>query len=206
MRSILKVSVALLFLAGCKSTTVPNAANFTRALNHYFAQHGEVCTAIGRQFPMDVPVRESDGMGSQMAVLEQAGLVHATDTTAVVHGILDPLRGPTAPQPVKRYELTDEGKKYFKTIPGTFGKTTGFCYGQKRVDSIEKWTKPETIGGSSQTEVTYIYKIANLPAWATRSDVQQAFPDIEAMEHGQSTVAQIAGLELTNREWKVEGQ
>lgn len=128
MRSILKVSVALLFLAGCKSTTVPNAANFTKALNDYFAQHGEVCTAIGRQFPMDVPVRESDGIGSQLAVLKRAGLVNTTDSTAVVHGILDPLRGPTPPQPVKRYEPTAEGKKYFESMPGTLGATTGFCY------------------------------------------------------------------------------
>ena len=92
------------------------------------------------------------------------------------------------------------------TMPGTFGTTTGFCYGQKRVESIERWTKPAVIGGSSQTEVTYTYKIANLPAWATRADVQQAFPDVGAMVRGQSAVTQIAGLELTNKGWEVPGQ
>lgn len=206
MRSIRWFSIAFLFLAGCKNTSAPNAANFTKAINEYLAKYGEVCTAIGRQFPIDIPMAQSDGMGSQLAVLEQAGLVHATDMTAVVHGILDSLHGPTSPQPVKRYELTDEGKKYFETMPGTFGTTTGFCYGQKRVDSIEKWTKSEATGGYSQIEVTYTYKIANVPAWATRTEVQQAFPDIGAMVREQSKVPQIAGLELTNKGWEVEGQ
>ena len=107
------------------------------------------------------------------------------------------------PQPVKRYELTDEGTKYFETMPGTIGTTTGFCYGKKQLDSIKKLTQPETIRGGSQTEVTYTFKIANLPAWATCPDVQQAFPDIGAMVRGQSTVTQIAGLELTDTGWEV---
>lgn len=206
MRSVCSIAIAFLFVAGCKTTTAPNEVNFTKAINEYLASHGEVCTAIGIQFPVDIPIAQSGGIGSQLAVLGQAGLVHATDTTAVVPGMFDALRGSTPPQRVKRYELTEEGKKYFRTMPGTIGTTTGFCYGQKRVDSIEKWTKPEMLGGSSQTEVTYTYKIANLPAWAMRSDVVQAFPDIGAMVRGQSTVTQIAGLELTNNGWEVPGQ
>lgn len=71
-------------------------------------------------------------------------IVHPkTDTTAVVHRLLDPLRGPTPPQPVRCYQLTAEGQKYFRKIQGTFEPSTGFCYGQKTVDSIVKWTESE---------------------------------------------------------------
>ena len=84
-------------------------------------------------------------MGPKLAALEQAGLVHSSDTTAVVYGMLDPLRGPTPPQPVRRYELTAEGQKYFRQIPGALGETADFCYGQKSVDSIVNWTQPERI-------------------------------------------------------------
>lgn len=77
--------------------------------------------------------------------------MQATETTAVVHGMLDPLRGSTPPQPVKCYELTEDGKKYFEQIPGTLGQTSGFCFVQKSVDSIVKWTEPTTVGSSSQT-------------------------------------------------------
>jgi hypothetical protein len=160
---------------------------------------------IGRQFPIAVPRSdqgEQYGIGPKLAALEQAGLVQATETTAVVHGMLDPLRGSTPPQPVKRYELTTDGKKYFQQIPGTLGQTSGFCYGQKSVDSIVKWTDPATVG----TEVTYTYRIVGLASWAERSDVQQAFPDIGPTVNGVLKTTEVAGLQLTSKGWEVLGQ
>ncbi len=138
-----------------------------------------------------------------MVALQQAGLVSETDTTAVVHGLLDPLRGSTPPQPVKRYQLTADGQKYFQQVPSTFGQTGGFCYGQKSVDSIVKWSDPVTAGGTSETEVTYTYKIVNLAPWTQRSDIQQAFSDIRAVVGGASKMNQAAALQLTNNGWEI---
>lgn len=208
MRIFYLVSIGcLLFVVACSRTRKPSDANFTKAINEYLETHGEACTAIGRQFPINIPAREQRdqyGIGPQMAALEQAGLVHSTDTTAVVHGMLDAVRGSTPPQPVKRYELTDDGKKYFQQIPGLLGQSSGFCYGQKSIDSIIHWTQPQT--GSSQAEVTYTYKIANLAGWAERTDVQHAFPDIRTTVTGQSRSTQVAGLQLTSKGWEVLGQ
>jgi hypothetical protein len=142
----------------------------------------------------------------QMAVLEQAGLVRSSDTTAVVHRTLDALHGPTAPQPVKHYALTPEGQKYFRTTPGIFGKTTSFCYGDKTVDSIVKWTEPATMGAATQSEVTYTYKITDLAPWAERPDVQRKFWDVRATVSGISRANEIAGLQLTNQGWEVPEQ
>jgi hypothetical protein len=210
MRCLQLVSIAgLLALTACNSAKKPSDANFTNAINEYLAKHGEACTAIGRQFPIDVPRPEQSaqyGIGPKLAALEQAGLVHASDTTAVVHGMLDPLRGSTPPQPVKRYELTADGKKYFQQIPGTLGKASGFCYGQKSVDSIVKWTEPATVGTTSQTEVTYTYKIVDAANWARRSEVQQAFSDIRTTVNGVSKTTEVAGLQLTSEGWEVPNQ
>ena len=107
---------------------------------------------------------------------------------------------------MKRYELTADGKKYFQQTPGTLGQASGFCYGQKSVDSIVRWTDPATVGSSSQTEVTYTYKIVGPAAWAERPDVERAFPDIETMIGGESKTTQIAGLQLTKNGWEVPGQ
>jgi hypothetical protein len=134
--------------------------------------------------------------------LKQAGLVNASDTMAVVHGMLDPLRGSTPPQPVKRYELTAGGKKYFQQIPGTLGQTGGFCYGQKSVDSIVKWTEPTT-GTASQAEVTYTYRIVDLAPWAKRPDIQQEFGDVRTIVNGISKSDEIIDLQLTNQGWEV---
>jgi hypothetical protein len=210
MRFFQLVSIAgLLALIACNSSKTPSDTNFSKAINEYLAKHGQACTVIGRQFPIDVTRSEQSeqyGIGPKLAALEQAGLVDATDTTAVVHGMLDPLRGSTPPQPVKRYELTASGKKYFRQIPGTLGQTSGFCYGQKSVDSIVKWTDPGPVGTSSQTEVTYTYRIVDPASWAERQEVQLVFSDIRTTVNGESKTTEVAGLQLTSTGWEVPGQ
>jgi hypothetical protein len=196
----------LVFLTACNNSRKPSYENFTKAINEYLAKHGEACTSIGRRFPIDIPASAQQtqyGFGPQLTALQQVGLVSETDTTAVVHGMLDALRGSTPPQAVRRYQLTSGGTKYFKQVPGTFGQTGGLCYGEKTVDSVLKWEKPITMDGISQIEVTYTYKFSNLAAWAERPDIQQAFPDIGATVGGASKVDQIAALQLSNNGWEV---
>jgi hypothetical protein len=210
MNRALVISIAgLLFLTACNDAKKPNSANFTKAVNLYLAKHGNACTAIVRQFPIDIPLseeKEQYGIGPKLATLEQAGLVHGSETTAVVHGLLDPLQGSRPPQRVRRYELTANGKKYFQEIPGPLGQTGAFCYGQKSVDSIVRWTEPMTTGAFSQSEVTYTYKLVNLAGWAERPDVQRAFPDIATTVSAASKTNQVVGLQLTNQGWEVPGQ
>jgi hypothetical protein len=197
--------IGLLALTACNSAKRADDANFTKAINVSLTNHGAACTVIGRQFPIDLPQSEQIehfGIEPKLAALVQAGLVQVTETTAVVHGMLDPLRGSTPPQPVKRYELTTDGKKYFQQIPGTLGQASGFCYGQKSVDSIIKWTGSAMVG----TEVTYTWRIVGLASWAERSDVQQAFPDIRTTVNGVLKTTEVAGLQLTSKGWEVLGQ
>jgi hypothetical protein len=203
MRSLRHITVAGVFLlAACDTGKKPSDANFTAAINQYLTTHDQACTSIGSPFPIDVPRLEQNGLSavsSKMEALKRASLVHATDTTAVVPGLLDALRGTPRPQPVIHYQLTVDGQKYFRQIPGTFGQTGVFCYGEKTVDSIVKWTE----GSQSQAEVTYTYKIVNLAAWAERPDVQEVFPDIEVTVNGASKTNQIVGVQLTNKGWEV---
>lgn len=197
--------VALVLLSACNDVKKPSDSNFRKAINQYLAKRGEACTGIGRQFPVDVSETEQrlqSDTASQMGVLEQAGLLHSSNTTAVVHGMLDALHGPTPPQPVKRYELTPEGQKYFRTTPGIFGQTSRFCYGEKTVDSIVKWTEPTAMGAATQTEVTYTYKIADLAPWAKRSDVQREFGDVRTTVSGISKSNEIVDLQLTSQGWE----
>ena len=196
----------MLALTACNSTKKPSDGNFKKAINQHLAKHGEACTMIGREFPVDVTESEQrlqSDIATQMAVLEQAGLVRSSNTTAVVHGMLDALHGPIPPQRVKRYELTAGGQKYFQKTSGIFGQTTSFCYGEKTVDSIVKWTEPVTIRAATQTEVTYTYKIADLAPWAERPDVQHEFGDVRTTVNGISKSDEIIDLQLTNRGWEV---
>jgi hypothetical protein len=196
-------------LGGCSNEKKPNAANFTKVIDQYLAKHGQVCALTDQTLPLNVTLQEQKqqtGIGPQMAALEQAGLVHGSSTTAVVHGLMDALGGSSPPQPVRRYELTDEGRRYFREAVVSFGQAGEFCYGRKAVDSIAKWTEPAAMGPYTQSEVTYSYKIADLAAWAQQPGMQQAFPDIRSTIQGAAKGNQVAGLVLTNKGWEVPEQ
>jgi hypothetical protein len=195
----------VVFLAACNDVKKPSDGNFRKAINQYLEKHGKACTWIGRPFPVDVSVPEQRlqfGTSPQMAVLETAGLVHSSDAVVATPSIV----GPGAPRHVKRYEPTEAGNKYLQQVPGVLGQSAGFCYGDKTVDSIVKWTEPVTMGAGSQSEITYTYKIANLAPWAERPDVQSEFGDVRTTVSGISRSNEIAGLQLTNQGWEVPSQ
>jgi hypothetical protein len=206
MRRLLLIPLTVsLTVTACNNPKKPNDANFRKAINQYLEKHGYACTWIGRPFPIDVSESEQklqSGTGSQMAALEQAGLVRSSDTVTATPGIF----GPVAPRRVKRYEPTEASKKYLQQLHAVLSESTGFCYGDKTVDSIVKWTEPVTMGADLQSEVTYTYKIANLAPWTERSDVQHEFGDIRTTVNGISKSNEIAGLQLTNQGWEVPGQ
>ena len=200
MRNFLLLPVTgLILLVACNDTKKPTSANFIAAVNQYLEHHGQACTLIGPQFPVDIPRSQQSTIDAKLSALQHAGLVSEIDTTAVVHGLMDALRGPSPPQQVHHYALTTEGQKYVQQVSGAVTPISSFCYGQKTVDSITHWT----IGSQSEAEVTYAYRIVNLAAWAQRPEVQQAFPDIQATLSGASKMEQIVGLRLTDKGWEV---
>ena len=56
---------------------------------------------------------------------------------------------------------------------------------------------------SSQSEVTYTYKIVNLAAWAERPEVQQAFRTSERLSTEHRRQPRLLGLQLTSKGWEV---
>ncbi len=204
MRKLILFSLAaVLVLVGCHNEKKPNFYNFTKAINQHLAKHGQECAYFTQTFPIDVPaaeLKEQSGTAPQMAALERAGLVRGSDTTAVIHGMMGSL-GASAPRPVRRYELTDQGRKYLQVKPGTFGQSSAFCYGQEEVASIVKWDEQTTQDGTSVTEVTYTYKVQQLADWAKQPDVKQVFPAIRSTVEEAGT-NQVVEVHLTSNGWE----
>lgn len=192
----------MLALTACNSAKKPSDTNFRIAINQYLVTHGRACVWIGQAFPVDVSEldqKSQSGTGPEMAALEAVGLVRSSDTVVVTPGVF----GPGTPHRVKRYEPTTEGRRYFQQVSAMLGQSAGFCYGDKTVDTILKWTEPASAGSYSRTEVTYTYKMANLAPWAQRSDVQRKFGDVRATVNGISKSNEVIDLQLTNRGWEV---
>jgi hypothetical protein len=206
-QSIAYLFSGLLLFSGCNNPQKSNEANFKAAINEYLIKNGKTCIPISRPFPFDIPIanlNETAGPVPEMAALERVGLLKSTNTTAVVHGMLDALHGSRPPQPVKRYELSADGQKYFQQYPTAIGQSGGFCYGQKEVNSIVKWDELVKQGESSVTSVTYTYRIENLANWTRQPDVEQAFPIIKTTLD-QAGTNQTAEAHLTNKGWEIDG-
>lgn len=50
-----------------------------------------------------------------------------------------------------------------------------FCYGIPVLDEVVRFTEPANAFGMTVTEVTYRYRLTNIPGWAMNPAVAQAF-------------------------------
>ena len=198
-----------LLLAGCGSKNDTNEKNLSDATNAYLVKKGQLCLGLAAKWPVDL--QDSDRgpgivRGSQMAALEKVGLVRSHETEIEI----TPLSG-TRPVKVKvlRYELTDDGKKFYqeKEAPGLIGQKESrgdICFGQQALDTFIKTDGPITVGDKKEMTLYYTYKIENLADWAKSPDVQNTFPGIVSTINGAGKTTLNQNLILTDHGWEAK--
>jgi len=201
---------SLLLVVSCARKNDANQKNFSEALNSYLAKKGQICLGIPSEWPVDLNEAERrSGMGraAEMAALENAGLVrsHETETEYTP---------PLSTRPVKakvlRYELTDNGKTFYREknrlgLAGNKQVQGDLCYGQQALDKIVKWDGPTTVGDSKEASVFFTYKIENLAEWAKKPDIQRVFPGVASTINGAGNTQVNQALILTNQGWQAKG-
>lgn len=115
-----------------------------------------------------------------------AGLVTERDTHST-HGVSSVGKAANANL---MYELTDEGRKYYKTdAVKTFNGNSigGFCLGKASVKEIGQFTEPSDILGTRISCVNYTYSVSDLPAWETSLEQSAALrePKTGAMSQAE---------------------
>lgn len=198
------IASSLIVFSGCNSAKKPNEANLKNAIDQFLTTQNRACVTVDGQFPHDMPIGDKSGMATELAALDQAGLVQSVNTTAVVRSLADSLSlTPQNPKPVKRYTVSTEGQKYFQKVLDVSGRLDGFCYGHEKVASIVSWTEAQTQGSSyTQMTVTYTGKIPDLAGWAKLPEIEQAFPSIQ-MTLDDVAKNQTVALHLMNKGWVV---
>jgi hypothetical protein len=202
--------LGVLVLIGCASKKDANEKNFSEALNSYLAKKGQLCLGIPFTWPVDLNEAERrGGMGTaaEMAALEKAGLVrsHETETEYT-----PPLSSRPVRAKVLRYELTDNGKTFYREkdrlgLGGNKQVQGDLCYGQQALDKIIKWEEPTAVGDTKQASVIYTYRIENLAEWAKNADIQKVFPGIVSTIDGAGKTEMNQALTLTNQGWQTKG-
>jgi hypothetical protein len=164
----------ILLLAACNGYKAANQANFTSALNSYYANHDECLYPSALRFPYETDTKEKT---TALDALTDAGLLERTEEKDI-H--------------VKRFSLTNYGRS--RVSPR-------FCYGHRQVTSIDTFTPPDTVNRQQTTQVQYHYKLMDLPGWANSDKMRAAFPALakSSGEQAQDT----AKLVLTPNGWRV---
>ena len=198
-----------LLVVGCGSKNDANEKNLSEATNASLVKKGQLCLGIATKWPVDL--QESDRgpgivRGSEMAALEKVGLVRSHETEIEVTPLSD-----TRPVKAKvlRYELTDDGKKFYqeKQAVGLIGEKESrgdICFGQQALESVIKTEGPITVGDKKEMTLYYTYKIENLADWAKNPDIQRAFPGIISTLNGAGKTMLNQNLILTDQGWEAQ--
>ena len=202
--------LGVLLLIGCASKKDANEKNFSEALNSYLAKKGQLCLGIPSAWPVDLNEAERrGGMGTaaDMVALERAGLVRS-------HEAETEYRPPLSSRPVSakvlRYELTDNGKTFYREkdrlgLSGIKQVQGDLCFGQQVLDKIVKWEGPTTVGTSKEAALFYTYKIDNLANWAMNPDIQRVFPGVASAINGAGKTQMNQAMILRNLGWQAKG-
>jgi len=121
---------------------------------------------------------------------------------------------PLSSHPVKvkvlRYELTEDGKKFYRAketiaLVTTNGSHGDLCYGQQTVDKIIKWDGPTVVGESKEATVFYTYQIGSLANWAQNPEIQNVFPGVLSTINGAGKTQMNQVVRLTDTGWQAKG-
>jgi hypothetical protein len=172
-------SLALMIgLAGCNGFKKPSEKNFTKALNFYYGNNDDCLFPSAIRFPYEASTApgDTDRNKKGLDALTAAGLLKSLEDRDI-H--------------VKRYEMTPYGSH----VPPRF------CYGHRLLTSIDSFTPPTTVNGQQTTQVTYHYKMMDVPGWADSDQIRKTFPAFAKETSGSAQ--DTSTLVLTINGWRV---
>lgn len=178
-------------LAACsaaRDAEAPTAENLAAPLDEYLAQRGDICLAMF-DWPIDLTEAEA-GSGArhavQFPVMEQLGLVHSTIVAV-------PKSAENPDGAVKRFELTDAGRKFYKPHPHAANgaeHANDLCVAHLKREQIVDVKVDAANAQHPLAVVSYTYQIDTAP-WMQEAEAQRVFPMIARIANGAGGKLQL---------------
>ncbi|TKY80164.1 membrane lipoprotein lipid attachment site-containing protein [Pectobacterium polonicum] len=181
MKKILLVTSAALVLAGCGEK-----GDFEKVINAKISKP-KVCYSLQNNdfaFNKGFPIKVNHGYRS-------AGY-NASDEILrglVEQGLLTVSQQPNGFGSVDVLEVTDKGQEV-----DFWNREEGACVGHRVVAEITSWTEPSEADGLKVTQVSYTWKLADVPGWVDKD----AFSGVKGITEPEE--AKIV-LVKTNNGW-----
>ena len=199
-------SLLVLTVTACTASKQPSQDNLLKPMTDYLASHGDLCVDKS-VWPIDVTHREVKSQSRnavQLPVLEQLGLVRSSLAHADIKNNNDVVENVE----VMRYELTEEGNKYYlhkemhsmASDGGTRTRAGDFCAAHLTLDKIISWDKPVVQDASTSTVVHFTYKVEPAP-WANDPGIRQVFPMVARIMDGASVLQLQESFIWTAQGW-----
>ena len=194
------IALAAPLLAGCSrpDAKAPSREAFETGLRSFLADgHDQLCLGM-YDWPIDLTEAEA-GAGSrhavQLPVFEKLGL--ATSTVVPV-----PRSTENPDGAIKRYALTDEGRKYFRTHPHKSRDgavhPNDFCVARISLDHVDSW---QLDAQHQAATVSYSYRIEPAP-WMQDTEAQRVLPMVAKVIKGAGGGLQMhQGFALGQQGW-----
>ena len=192
--------VAVLAMAGCSQPDpkAPSRENFEAGLRTFLANgNDQLCLAM-YDWPIDLTEAEAGANARhavQLPVFEKLGLAKSTIVSV-------PKSADNPDGAIKRYALTDEGRKYYKPHAHTGRDGTAhqndFCVAQISLDHVDSWDLDKQ---HSAATVSYSYHIAPAP-WMQDADARRVLPMVAKVIAGAGGGLKMRqGFTLNDKGW-----
>ena len=203
MKKLGLYTLCLIALGACAPDA--NREKFTQGMHAYLAKRGDLCLAK-YNWPIDVtPAEFAAGARNavQMPVLQKLGLVSVSEVSVETK-----TDNAVVATKVKRYQLTESGKKHYltresRTLAPDGSKTLhqgDFCVAKLSLDKIVAWDPPATNSARKETVVTYTYTVEAAP-WMQDPDAKRVFPMVDRVVQGARVAQLQEAFALTRDGW-----
>ena len=177
--------LAALALVACSKPDpdAPMREAFEAGLRTFLADgHDQVCLGM-YDWPIDLTEEEAGAKSRhavQLPVFEKLGLVKST-VVPVPRSTVNPDGA------IKRYELTDEGRKYYKPHAYTgrdrVAHQSDFCVARLTLAKVERWQIDSRDAQHPAATVSYSYRIEPAP-WMDNDDARRVLPMVAKVIQG----------------------
>ena len=178
-------ALAALALVACSKPDpdAPMREAFEAGLRTFLADgHDQVCLGM-YDWPIDLTEEEAGAKSRhavQLPVFEKLGLVKST-VVPVPRSAVNPDGA------IKRYELTDEGRKYYKPHAYTgrdrVAHQSDFCVARLTLAKVERWQIDSRDAQHPAATVSYSYRIEPAP-WMDNDDARRVLPMVAKVIQG----------------------
>ncbi|ELQ9312217.1 hypothetical protein R3D73_005264 [Serratia marcescens] len=199
---LLTLPVVLMMLSGCGDPTDATESNFKKAAQAYLDTQYPYCY-IMVNFPVKTDVASFNHFPEVLHVMAGKGMVKETESSR--KHIPASWAGKERDIVVNTYDLTEEGKKYYKpdaTINMLGEALGGFCFGRATVEAVDNFTAPSDAMGQKISRVAFSYKVTDIPDWAGTPELLELVPRLkEDVASGSVPLKQNGAFILTGKGW-----